>query len=378
MLSAYLSFELITVDATSQSCTPTRIQLSRIFVLSSLVLALTAALSCETSTSVTGYGADPSGKQDSASAFNKCFAAVTVGNIVVPAGHYKLGSTIVKTRLQNLIGSGSKASILECQSTNSPCVVVADTTSHNNYSDSRIQDLTIQGPGIENTSIGLFLGGDPEGRISPKDAYAEGADLTNVRITGFNHGVEWGNNAWGNKFARALVFGNATGLYVRSGLANSGEGIGLTDTGIFNNRDFGLDDHCNFEWMMNGSSFDYNGTAMEFFGATIHATNMHFEQSSAQVFVQPFGYGSLSIRDSEILVQANTGTEKYILNLWPQSDNLVLDNVSIWSNHPVTYFLHAGGTIKGSVTTLYGNGNKNIHQFAEGTPQLVVTSQNAF
>src|SRR5581483_3019594 len=146
--------------------------------------------------SVIQCGADPTGTSDSTGAFNTCLKEVPRGDLWVPAGDYKILGTVVKNRDQNLIGAGSKASVLQCKSTTAPCLVVADTGSGVDYGDSRVQDLTIQGPGAGNSSIGVFLGGDPAGKFSPSSAFADSASFMNVRITGFQYGIEWGNNAW--------------------------------------------------------------------------------------------------------------------------------------------------------------------------------------
>lgn len=328
--------------------------------------------------SVTQCGADPTGNSDSTGAFNTCLKEVPSGDLWVPAGEYKILGTIVKNRDQNLIGAGSKASILQCESTTAPCLVVADTSSGVDYSESRVQDLTLQGPGGGNSSIGVFLGGDPAGRFSSSSAFGDSASFMNVRITGFNYGIEWGNNAWLNKLVRTLVFGNTVGLYVPAVMSNSGENIGITDSAIFNNAEYGLEDNGDFEWMFSGVSFDYNGTAVEFLGSTIHAVNCHFEQSGGQVFFQRYGYADLSIRDSEILVQANSGSDKYILSTWPQLLNLSIDNVSIWSNHPVQYFMRVQGTVTGAITHLYGNGNKMIGALSDAVSQAVLTANSVF
>jgi Pectate lyase superfamily protein len=328
--------------------------------------------------SVTQCGADPTGKSDSTGAFNTCLKEVASGDLWVPGGDYKILGTIVKSRDQNLIGAGSKASILQCESTTAPCLVVADNGSVNDYSESRVQDITLQGPGGGNSSIGVFLGGDPAGKFSPSSAYGDSASFMNVRITGFNYGIEWGNNAWLNKVVRTLVFGNTVGLYVPTGMSNSGEDLGITDSAIFNNAEYGLEDNGDFEWMLSGVSFDYNGTAVKFLGSTIHAVNCHFEQSGGQVFLQPYGDADLSIRDSEILVQANSGSDKYILSTWPQTLNLSLDNVSIWSNHPVQYFMRVQGTVTGAITHLYGNANKLIGALSDAPSQAVLTASSAF
>jgi len=342
--------------------------------------AFSVVFACSAFGQVIPCAADTSGATDSTPAFAACLKATPAGDIVVPAGNYKIAGTIVKNRAQNLIGAGSKATVLHCQSTVAPCVVVADTTGGpGNYSDSRIQDLTIQGPGINTTSIGVFLGGDPAGVFSASNAFGDFASFVNTRITGFGHGIQWGNHAWLNKLSHTLVFGNGSGLYVPAGVTNSGENIGLTDSSVFNNQEYGIEDHGNFEWMLSGVSLDYNGYgAIAFYGANIRAVNCHFEQSAGSVFFQPYGTASLAIKDSEILLQASSGSDTYILSTWPQSLNVSIDNVSIWSNHPVQYFMRVQGSVSGNITDLYGNGNKMIQALSNAASSVVVAASSAF
>ena len=274
---------------------------------------------------------------------------------------------------------GAKASVLKCESAVLPCIVAADGTGGpNNYAVSRLENLGIEGPGKGTVSTGIFFGGDPSGKINSATHFGDSVNLVDVRVSGFKHGVEWGNNAYLNKVVRSLIFDNEVALFVRGGLKNSGEAIGIADSAVFNNERNGIKDHGNFEWMIEDSSFDYNKTAIEFYGATIHIVNCHFEQDWAQVFFQPFGMGSLSIRDSEILIQQTSGNEKYILSTWPQALNLVIDNVSIWANHPVRYFMRVQGDISGSITNLHGNGNKKILAFSDGSEKAALKPREAF
>lgn len=324
-------------------------------------------------------GADPSGHSDSTSAFQRCLSQLPAGDLLIPYGTYRIAGSLFKNRNQNLVGMGSKASILKCQGTQVPCIVAADTAGGpNNYSISSIQNLGIEGPGTGNKSIGVLLGGDPSSTITSKAAFGDAVNFIGVRVTGFNHGVQWGNNAYVNKFFQCAIFENGSGLYAPVGLHNSGEAISVTDSDIFNNREYGIEDHANFEWMIQGTSFDYNSTAFVFYGSGIHLTNCHFEQQGAQVFFQPYGQAILSIRDSEILVQAVTGQEKYILSLWPQSLTIAIDDVSVWSNHHVQYFMRVQGLITGTITTLHGNGNKNIGALSDTKSQAVITNLQAF
>jgi hypothetical protein len=327
----------------------------------------------------TSCGADPSGQADSTAAFQKCLKLLPAGDLVIPYGTYRITGTIFKNRNQNLVGMGSKASILKCEGTVVPCIVAADTTGGvNNYSVSSIQNLGIEGPGAGNQSIGVLLGGDPASAAISKTAFGDSVNFVAVRVTGFNHGVQWGNNAYANKFFQCAIFENGSGLYAPAGLQNSGEAISVTDSNIYNNRHYGIEDLAGLEWMIQGTSFDYNATAVIFYGSAIHVVNCHFEQAGAQVFFQPYGQGRLSIKDSEILVQATTGQEKYILSLWPQGLNIAIDDVSIWSNHPVQYFMRVQGQITGTITNLHGNGNRKIGALSDAAGQAVISAVQAF
>jgi hypothetical protein len=329
--------------------------------------------------SVTSCGADSTGKTDSTVAFEKCLRSLSAGDLMIPYGTYRLTRPIFKNRNQNLIGMGSKASILQCETPESACIVAADTVfGPNNYSVSAIQNLGIVGPGVDSKGTGVLIGGDPEGKVIAKSAYGDSVNLTDVLVKAFHHGVEWGNNAYANKLFHCAINENTVGLFTPKGIRNSGESISITDSNIFNNRTSGIEDHANFEWMIQGTSFDYNATAFVFFGGAIHLTNCHFEQQGAQVFLQPYGQAILSIRDSEILVQSGSGQDKYILSLWPQSLSLTIDDVSIWSNHPVQYFMRVQGEIAGTIANLHGNGNHKIGALSDTASHAEIAAIQAF
>ncbi len=327
--------------------------------------------------SVTSCGADPTGVQDSTAAFKACLAKEPAGDLLVPIGSFRITSPILKNRNQGIVGLGSKASILLCQNTTEPCIIAADTTGGpNNYAGSNIKNLGLQGPG---SGIGILIGGDPANVLIANTAFGDSVDLVDLRITGFGYGVEWGNNAYINKIERCLIFGNVSGLYVPSGLSNSGEAISVTDSTIFNNSNYAIEDHDNFEWFVRGSSLDYNAWgAVLFYGATVHISNCHFDQEGATIVSQPYGYGYLSIKDSTILIQATTGSDQYILSTWPQSLIVSIDNVSIYSNHSVSYFMRVQGSVSGTITNLYGNGNKKIGALWNTAGTAALTSIQAF
>jgi hypothetical protein len=327
--------------------------------------------------SVTSCGADPTGVQDSTYAFKACFAKLPAGDLLVPVGSYRITSPIFKTRNQGLVGLGSKASILLCQNQTEPCIIAADTTGGpNNYAVSNIRNLGLQGTG---SGIGILLGGDPANVLIANNAFGDSVDLVDLRITGFTHGVQWGNNAYINKIERCLIYANVSGLYVPSGVSNSGEAISVTDSTIFNNTNYGIEDHGNFEWFIHGASLDYNAwAAILFYGAAVHISNTHVDQEGATVISQPYGYGTLSIKDSTILIQATTGYDQYVLSTWPQSLILSIDNLNIYSNHPVSYFMRVQGTVSGTITNLYGNGNRKIGSLSNAPGSEILTGISAF
>jgi Pectate lyase superfamily protein len=344
-----------------------------------LTLALFPAFVAAQPMTAISCGADPSGHSDSTAAFQECLKRLPAGDLLVPYGTYKITAPLFKSRNQSLIGMGSKASVLKCENTRLPCIVAADTSGGpNNYSISAIQNLGIEGPGVTNQSVGVLLGGDPTSAVISKAAFGDSVNFDGVRITGFNHGVQWGNNAWSNKFFQCTIFGNGSGLFAPKGLQNSGEAISVTDSNIFNNAQYGIEDNANFEWMIQGSSFDYNSTAIMFLGSYVHIANCHFEQQSAQLFFEPYGQGTLSIKDTELLVQASTGQDKYILSVWPQSLNITIDDVSVWSNHPVEYFMRVQGQIDGTINNLHGNGNKKISALSDLASHAIISGSQAF
>ncbi len=165
--------------------------------------------------SVVKCGADPSGKRDSTAAFAKCLAEHPSGDLFIPVGHYRINGTITKNRNQSLIGMGSKASVLTCEATTQACILAGDSSGGgDNYSVSSIENLGIEGPGPGNASIGIYLGGDPAGKMNASKAFGDAVNLIGVRVTGFNHGIEWGNNAYVNKIIRSLIFKNDVALFV--------------------------------------------------------------------------------------------------------------------------------------------------------------------
>jgi hypothetical protein len=316
--------------------------------------------------SVVTYGADPTGKQDSTHAFQSALLAHPAGRLYVPAqpngspATYRISAPLHFTRKQGLVGAGAGAVTLTCTSLASPCVTFADTISPVLYAIGSLEGLSISGPGTDNASIGLYLGGDPAGNFSPADAYAPSVSLQQVIISGFHTGIQWGNNAWSNRLIGSEVLGCNTGLYVPSGLKNSGEEISVIGSTIANNTGFGINDAQNFEWEISDSAFDYNAVAINLFGASLHVTNTHFEQEAGPFVRVPYGSPDLFMVNNNFLLNATGGNDKAMLDLYPQHYALVIDGARVFANHPVANFVFAGGSPIGRIADLFGNGNGKI------------------
>ena len=316
--------------------------------------------------SVVSYGADPTGKRDSTHAFESALLAQPAGRLYVPAqadgspATYRISAPLHFTRRQGLVGAGAGAVTLACTAGASPCVTFADTISPVLHAIGSIQNISISGPGTDNGSIGLYLGGDPAGNFSPAEAYASSVSLDQVVVSGFHNCIQWGNNAWGNRLIASDILGCNSGIYVPSGVKNSGEAIRVMGSTFANNTGFGINDAQNFEWEISDSSFDYNAVAINLFGSSLHVTNTHFEQASGPFVLVPYGSPDIFLLNNNYLLNAAGGEDKAMLDLYPQHYALVVDGARIFANHPVTNFVFAGGSPMGRIANLFGNGNGKI------------------
>jgi hypothetical protein len=329
--------------------------------------------------SVLAYGADPTGTKDSTHAFQQALSANSAGRLYLPVqangapATYKITAPLHLTRRQGLVGAGAGASTVYCTSVASPCIVFADTISPVLYAIGTVENLSIAGPGTDNASIGLYLGGDPAGNFSSPESYAPSVSLHQVLISGFHTGIQWGNNAWGNKLVASEVLSCNTGLYVPTGVKNSGEAISLVGSTIANNTVFGLNDSQNSEWEISDSAFDYNGIAVNIFGGSLHVTNTHFEQGAGPFVRVPYGSPDLFLLNNNFLLNSPTGNDKAMLDLYPQHYVLVVDGARMFSAHPVANFIFAGGSPVGRIANLFGNSNGKIASVVQpGVPSDLI------
>lgn len=311
-------------------------------------------------------GVDPTGATDSTAGIQAVLRVHPFGTIDFPAqangqpAIYSVTSLQV-LKSQRLVGAGNPASEIRCMQAARACIVVSDPSGA--YMIGGIADLLLHGPGSATSSIGVYLGGDPAGVVSPSADYADSETFTGVGIAGFGTGIRFGNNVWSLKIIGSQIYGNGTGINSPPGVSNSGEAISISaGSGIFNNSGAAIKADSG-EFFVSDSSIDYNGLVASGSNIKIYATNDHFEQKVGPFFFNPYGTVDLVMRGVTFLDASSSGTDDKIINIWPQNANVSIDGVSIWSNHPVQYFFWVNTNSGGhtvDIRDVYGNGNRDI------------------
>lgn len=149
--------------------------------------------------SVKDFGADPTGTNDSTSAFVNALAIG--GRVYVPTGNYKITSNIVVSANTYLYGDGPFKSILQCN-TNTYTGIFVTVRGRTN-----IQDIGINATGVvAGTGMRIF---DSGGEYS----FTGNINLKNVYVNGFTKGIDV-NNIFNLMLEQCEVSGNAYGINI--------------------------------------------------------------------------------------------------------------------------------------------------------------------
>jgi pectate lyase-like protein len=112
---------------------------------------------------VTSYGADPTGANDSAAAFNSAVKAVADaggGVVYIPAGNYKVASTVTCTAVPvYFVGDGAWATIISFTGTGD-CFRIYDSSTYLSRTKfgGGVVGITIDGSNAGAASTGLHVG----------------------------------------------------------------------------------------------------------------------------------------------------------------------------------------------------------------------------
>jgi hypothetical protein len=239
--------------------------------------------------SVTQYGAKCDGRTDDSAALQSAITAVAVngGVLQIPAASCNHASTLTRPRSVRIQGQGANVSILSYTGS-AQGWVVGDAGSPQNAYQGGFSSLTLNGPGYSGSAVGVYLGADPAGAISPSGNSADNEYWQNVNIENFALGVLVGNNAYLFSCDGCILFNN--GQHWKDGgtaASNSGERM------IFNRSVLGqsqsstlpaveLDNNLG-DYYFEGTSFDYNNASqadIQCLAGGMHATftNDHFEK----------------------------------------------------------------------------------------------------
>ena len=283
-------------------------------------------------------GVDPSGATDSTAGIQAVLAANPKGTIVapMPSVAYKIAGTLKLNKAQQLLCA--QGATFTCTNTAGACMVIADPSAAYEIAD--ITGCTLNGPGAGgNASVGIFLGGDPAGVISPKTYFADGATMHNVHISGFNSGLKFGNNTWTNRIEGSQIGGNGYSIYAPAGVTDAGEDTAIIGSTIFNSS-VGIQDDGGFDFKLTGVSLDFNAYAAAGVNLFLSCDLCHFETGGGYPFFSnPYGSVVLRLTNTDLQFDNTTGTDIAMAVLYPQNAIIRLSQVQVWSGHPVTDLL---------------------------------------
>jgi hypothetical protein len=264
------------------------------------------------------------------------------GTILIPAGTYSQNTTVVKPACVNIRGQSAGSTIINWTQTSGAAFVLADPAF--SYPQGAISDLRLVGPGNSSSTIGIYIGGDPAGVISPSGSWGEHQNFDRVAVWYFGTGVEWGNNAWDNSFHESVITNNGTGVFYPGTVNQSGESISFFSTSIQNNTVQGINLIGYSDFYFYGSRCDYNATCGTVTGAvTAHFYGMHFEQGSNTMLTiggGPDGRVNVYIDGGQIILSHTSGTDAQVFNvLNGAGGSLTIRNAMALISHPTTNFV---------------------------------------
>jgi hypothetical protein len=190
---------------------------------------------------VLDYGADPTGANDSAAAFNLALAAGI--NVYIPEGTYRLDSNIIIPPSVSITGTGD-TTILKPGAAVTVCL--------NQYYTSFIHDLYIDGTNTTG-AIGILCG-DPAGA-------GVGAIITNVRVQYFKGAGGVGislQKALRVKINKCYVFNNTKGLHIASGADGYPTTSWISESTFSRSIEEGVLQECGYQIIFNKCIFESN------------------------------------------------------------------------------------------------------------------------
>lgn len=286
-------------------------------------------------------------------------AANQCGTIIVPPGNYDYTITIVKPACDIIEGQtagqqdvpGYPGTALVYTGTGVG-LVIADN-SNTDRDNGGLRHIGIFGPAASGSTIGVYVGGDPAGVISPSTDTAPQQTIYDAYISGFGIGLKVGNNA-----SFLTIDGNTSfdddgiGYEFPSGISGSSEQQRLINLQFTNNLNGSVvsDAAANSgDIRFIGDSFDYsNGatstqttpvTTPEVSGGGIFV-GCHFEHWNGPFIDNTTYGGNIDVVDSKFLEQSTAAvTDPEMIKDGNANAGVTLKNNGYISAHTTTYVL---------------------------------------
>jgi hypothetical protein len=219
-----------------------------------------------------------------------------------------------------------------------------------NYGSTGIRNCHVMGPAPATSSpIGLYLGGDPKGVISPSGSYAVNVEVSGTTVNGFSCGLSNGDNAWAVKIFNSAFMINYDNI-CSPVATNAGEKMTMVQTQVSDAAHLAFNlSTPNTEWTVTNSWCDYNVLAcIGGNGINMQFTGGHIEQPNGPVISVESGSNYLSLSNIEIVLTSATGSESGYVEV--QGGSTFADapyinaiNMRLYEAHHIPHFLSANG-----------------------------------
>ena len=237
------------------------------------------------------YGAKGDGTTDNTNPIKAAIAALpaTGGTLFFPssASPYNFSSQL--TLHKNVIvqcGGAPNSTILNYTGTTGAALVWSDPVLGANPSDYYMggwKDCELSGPGKATSTIGIYVGGDPSGVITPSVNYGDFLTFWGGKVQGFGTGYQIGNNVWENRFYSTIFSADGTGYYIPNNVVQPGENMSMIGGAIQNTDNDVVCNNQNADITFTNVSFDGGGATI---GPAIRSGNATGSQQGCGVTLQ--------------------------------------------------------------------------------------------